>query len=147
MPYRHRSFPAAVVLVLLLGACGGASEPEDFCDSVEDATDETFSLLLGEQWTGPDNPVVIKAGKLTRGEGDTVFAARILVTNALDQVMFVWTDSETLGEAPLVADSVTRLFSTAGVEAAAGSPEDEAVKKARSSPEGQAVMLYAENNC
>ena len=146
MLYRHRTI--LILLSLILGACGGASEPDDFCDSVEDATDEAFPILLDEQWTGPGNPAAIRAGKLTRGEGDTVFAARIFETSAaIDTVMFVWTDSETLGDAPLVADSVTRLFSTAGVEHVAGSTEDEAVKEARSSSEGQAVILYAENNC
>ena len=135
------------VLGVILGACGGASEPEDFCDAVEDAEGDAFVVVRNENWIGPDNPVVIKAGKLTRDEGDTVFAARVLVTNALDQVMFLWTDSETFGDAPLLGDGPTRLFTTASIEIAPGSPEDDQVKEARSSPEGQAVILYAENQC
>lgn len=74
-------------------------------------------------------------------------AARVLVTNTLDQVMFWWTDGETIGVGTVVGDPVTRQFSASGPETAAGSPEDEAVKEAKSSPEGQAVIAYAERNC
>ncbi len=102
-------------------------------------------MLLGENWTGSGDYVLLSASSAYSAGGDfTVYAARIDAPGAEGLCLFWRADGTSLdGGGLIIGDTVTRKFSVWGSAASAGSPADDRVRDAKRSPAGRAVIAAA----